>query len=73
MRAQTTITARNSLGTQDTQASFEFVTQSRNLPTTFLSFWACAALAKAFVGNEFGQSPPGCGLGWGGASPSTDS
>ena len=48
-------------------------TQSRNLPTTFFSFWACAALAKAFVGNEFEQSPPGCGLGWGGASPSTDS
>ena len=39
-------------------------TQSRNLPTCtyFFSFWAFAALAKAFTGNEFGLNPRGYGL-----------
>ena len=35
----------------------------------FFSFWACAALAKAFEGNEFRQNPRGCGLNSSGAVP----
>ena len=44
-------------------------TQSRNLPTYFFSFWASAALAKAFAGNEFGLNPRGYGLNSGRAAP----
>ena len=46
-----------------------YQTQSRNLPTYFFSFWAFAALAKAFAGNEFWQNPRGYGLNSGRASP----
>ena len=45
------------------------LTQSRNLPTYFFSFWAFAALAKAFAGNEFGLNPRGYGLNSGRAAP----
>ena len=45
------------------------VTQSRNLPTYFFSFWAFAALAKAFAGNEFGLNPRGYRLNSGRAAP----
>ena len=45
------------------------MTQSRNLPTYFFSFWASAALAKAFAGNEFGLNPRGYGLNSGRAAP----
>ena len=44
-------------------------TQSQNLLTYFFSFGAFAALAKAFVGEEFGQNPRDCGLNSGRASP----
>ena len=47
------------------------LTQSRKLLTHISSFGAFAALvlAKAFAGNEFGQSPRGCGLNSGWATP----
>ena len=45
------------------------VTQSRNLPTYFFSFWAFATLAKAFAGNKFGLNPRGYGLNSGRAAP----
>ena len=32
-------------------------------PTDFFSFWAYAALTKAFVGNEFGRNPRACAVG----------
>ena len=44
-------------------------TQSRKLLTCFFSFGAFAALAKAFAGEEFGQTPRGCGLNSGWATP----
>jgi len=48
---------------------FERGTLSTCSSTDFFSFWACAALAKAFEGNEFRQNPRGCGLNSSGAAP----
>ena len=44
-------------------------TQSRKLLTYFFSFGAFATLAKAFVGDEFGQSPRDYGLNSNWATP----
>ena len=44
-------------------------TQSQNLLTYLFPFWVFAALAKAFDGNEFGQTPRDCGFDSGRASP----
>ena len=45
---------------------FTYLTHSRKLPIYFLSFVAFAALAKAFAGDKFGQSPRDRGIdsGW---------
>ena len=44
-------------------------TQSRNFLAYLFSFGAFAALAKAFVGEEFEQNPRGCGLNSGRDTP----